>query len=187
MRTWTLFALLLLLCVSCSQQPAASEKPVAVDGNGIKAHIQKLASNEMEGRAPAGKGADLTTAYICAFFKSIGLKTQFQAVPMVGITSTASPLQFSGKGGKKTLKYGDDFVAWSKQEKNSISANAELVFCGYGVVAPEYQWNDFKGDVKGKIIVVLINDPQLDDQSKFGGKAMTYYGRWTYKFEEAAR
>src|SRR5207253_2621005 len=186
MRTRTPSVLLLLLCVSCSQ-PAATEKPVAVDGTAIKAHIQKLASDEMEGRAPAGKGADLTTEYVSNFFKSIGLKTQFQAVPMVGITSTASPLQLSGKGGKKTLKYGDDFVAWSKQEKDSISANAELVFCGYGVVAPEYQWNDFKGDVKGKIIVVLINDPQLDDQSKFGGKAMTYYGRWTYKFEEAAR
>src|SRR5437867_11668951 len=141
MRTRTLFALLLLLCVSCSQ-PAVSEKPVAVDGKGIKAHIQKLASDEMEGRAPAGKGADLATAYISDFFKSIGLKTQSQAVPMVGITSTTTPLQFRGKGGKKTLKYGDDFVAWSKQEKDSISANAELVFCGYGVVAPEYRWND---------------------------------------------
>ena len=186
MRTRTPSVLLLLLCVSCSQ-PAATEKPVAVDGTAIKAHIQKLASDEMEGRAPAGKGADLATEYVSNFFKSIGLKTQFQAVPMVGITSTASPLQLSGKGGKKTLKYGDDFVAWSKQEKDSISANAELVFCGYGVVAPEYQWNDFKNGVKGKIIVVFINDPQLDDQSKFGGKAMTYYGRWTYKFEEAAR
>src|SRR5438093_1461092 len=68
-----------------------------------------------------------------------------------------------------------------------IDGNADLVVCGYGVTAPEYQWNDFKVDVKGKIIIVLINDPQLEDQSKFGGKAMTYYGRWTYKFEEAAR
>src|SRR5438093_5968065 len=138
MRTRTPSVLLLLLSVSYSQ-PAATEKPVAVDGTAIKAQIQKLASDEMEGRAPAGKGADLATEYVSNFFKSIGLKTQFQAVPMVGITSTASPLQLSGKGGKKTLKYGDDFVAWSKQEKDSISANAELVFCGYGVVAPEYQ------------------------------------------------
>src|SRR2546425_1616021 len=186
MRVGTPFVLSLLFCVSCSQ-PVVSEKTAAVDGTGIKAHIQKLASDEMEGRAPAGKGADLATAYISDFFKSIGLKTQFQAVPMVGITSTASPLQLSGKGGKKTLKYGDDFVAWSKQEKDRVSANGELVFCGYGVVAPEYEWNDFKTDVKGKIIVVLINDPQLADQTKFGGKAMTYYGRWTYKLEEAAR
>src|SRR6185295_6402130 len=143
--------------------------------------------DEMEGRAPGGKGEELATAYISDFYKSIGLKTQFQAVPMVGITSTASPLKLSGKGGAKTLKYADEFVAWSKREQDSLSTNADLVFCGYGVTAPEYQWNDFKDDVKGKIIVVLINDPQLDDQSKFGGKAMTYYGRWTYKFEEAAR
>jgi Zn-dependent M28 family amino/carboxypeptidase len=78
-------------------------------------------------------------------------------------------------------------MAWTQREQDNLSTEAELVFCGYGVSAPEYQWNDFKDDVKGKIIVVLINDPQLEDQSKFGGKAMTYYGRWTYKFEEAAR
>ncbi len=141
----------------------------------------------MEGRAPGGKGEELATAYISDFFKSIGLKTQVQPVPFVGITSTASPLKLTGKGGARTLKYGDEFVAWSKREQDAISASGDLVFCGYGVVAPEYQWDDFKGGVKGKIIVVLINDPQLDDQTKFGGKAMTYYGRWTYKFEEAAR
>jgi Zn-dependent M28 family amino/carboxypeptidase len=177
---------LLLALASCSQ-PAANEKNTAIDGNGIKAHIQKLASDEMQGRAPAGKGADLATAYISDFFKSIGLKTQVQPVPMVGVTSTVSPMELNGKGGKKTLKFADDFVAWSKQQKESIATSADLVFCGYGVVAPEYQWSDFKDDVKGKIIVVLINDPQLEDQGKFGGKAMTYYGRWTYKFEEAAR
>ena len=185
----TLFVLFLLVAVSCSQPVSNSTAPPAtlVDGNAIKAHIQKLASDEMEGRAPGGKGEELATTYIGDFYKSIGLKTQSQPVPLVGITSTVSPLELTGKGGKKTLKYADDFVAWSKREQPMISANAELVFCGYGVVAPEYQWNDFKSDVKGKIIVVLINDPQLEDQTKFGGKAMTYYGRWTYKFEEAAR
>jgi Zn-dependent M28 family amino/carboxypeptidase len=153
----------------------------------MKSHIQRLASDEMEGRAPGGKGEELATAYISEFYRSIGLKTQFQAVPMVGITSTVTPMKLTGKGGTKTLKYADEFVAWSKREQDTISTNADLVFCGYGVTAPEYQWNGFKDDVKGKIIVVLINDPQLEDQSKFGGKAMTYYGRWTYKFEEAAR
>jgi Zn-dependent M28 family amino/carboxypeptidase len=153
----------------------------------MKPHIQKLASDEMEGRAPGGKGEELATAYTSDFFKSIGLKTQFQAVPMVGVVPAVSPLRLTGKGGARDLKFGDQFVAWTKQQKDSISVAGDLVFCGYGVVAPEYQWNDFKDDVKGKIIVVLINDPQLDDQSKFGGKAMTYYGRWTYKFEEAAR
>jgi Zn-dependent M28 family amino/carboxypeptidase len=157
------------------------------DGQAIKDHVRKLASDEFEGRAPGGKGEELTTSYIADFYKSIGLKTRFQEVPMAGITSTVSPLRLIGKNGTTTLKYGDDFMAWSMQEHDAISTNADLVFCGYGVTAPEYQWNDFKDDVKGKIIVVLINDPQLEDQSKFGGKAMTYYGRWTYKLEEAAR
>jgi Zn-dependent M28 family amino/carboxypeptidase len=177
----------LFVLASCNQ-PAATDKPAVptVDGNSIKSHIQRLASDEMEGRAPGGKGEELATAFISDFYRSIGLKTQVQAVPMVGITSTVTPMKLTGKG-TKTLKYADEFVAWSKREQDTISTNADLVFCGYGVTAPEYQWNDFKDDVKGKIIVVLINDPQLEDQSKFGGKAMTYYGRWTYKYEEAAR
>jgi Zn-dependent M28 family amino/carboxypeptidase len=178
-----------LVPVSCGQ-PAAEETSSKhiIDGDAIKAHIQKLASDEMEGRAPAGKGEQLATAYIADFFKSIGLKTSFQPVPLVGVTSTVSPMKLMGRGGGRILKYADEFVAWSKRQQASVSADADLVFAGYGVVAPEYQWNDFKGtDVKGKIIVVLINDPQLEDQTKFGGKAMTYYGRWTYKFEEAAR
>ena len=141
----------------------------------------------MEGRAPGGKGEERATRYISDFYQSIGLRTQFQAVPMIGVTSNVSSMRLSGKAGTKMLKYGDEFMAWSRLEKGSVPVDADLVFCGYGVTAPEYQWNDFKSDVKGKIIVVFINDPQLADQSKFGGKAMTYYGRWTYKFEEAAR
>jgi Zn-dependent M28 family amino/carboxypeptidase len=177
---------LLLFAGACSQPPA-DEAPSApsLDGNAIKNHIQRLASDEMEGRAPGSKGEELATAYIADFYKSIGLQTQFQSVPLVGITATVSPMTLTGKAAK-TLKFGDDFIAWSRHEQDT-SATADLVFCGYGVTAPEYQWSDFKDDVKGKIIVVLINDPQLEDTSKFGGKAMTYYGRWTYKFEEAAR
>jgi Zn-dependent M28 family amino/carboxypeptidase len=159
----------------------------AVDGAAMKSHIERLASDEMEGRAPGGKGEELATAYIADFYKSIGLKTQFQPVPMVGVTAVVSPMRLTGKGGTRTLKLFDQFVAETKRQQESASANAELVFCGYGVTSPENGWNDFKESVKGKIIVVLINDPQLDDSSKFGGKAMTYYGRWTYKFEEAAR
>src|SRR5579862_1634640 len=187
MRRLVLILFTALAAASCSQPRAADKPSPVIDGSAIKAHIQKLSSNEMEGRAPGGKGEELATAYVSDFFKSIGLKTQFQAVPFVGITSTAAPLQLITRSGKKELKYGDDFVAWSRREQSEIEANADLVFCGYGVVAPEYQWNDFKDSIKGKIIVVLINDPQLEDQTKFGGKAMTYYGRWTYKFEEAAR
>jgi Zn-dependent M28 family amino/carboxypeptidase len=195
MRITTLILFLVFLAASCSQPPAADKpspngSPPAsptIDGAAIKAPIETLGSEEMEGRAPGRTGDELATTYISDFYKSIGLKTQFQPVPLVGLTSTVSPLELIAKGGRTTLKYRDDFVAWSRREQGVIDANAELVFCGYGVVAPEYQWNDFKDSVKGKIIVVLINDPQLDDQTKFGGKAMTYYGRWTYKFEEAAR
>src|SRR5436309_10675982 len=183
MRARVIFALLLLAPACSGPRPT-----ISIDGDSIKTHIQKLSSDEMEGRAPGGKGEELATTYIAEFFKSIGLETSFQTTPLVGITSTVSPMKLAGRGGMRTLKYADEFVAWSKREQGSVSANADLVFAGYGVVAPEYQWNDFKGvDVKGKIIVVLINDPQLEDQTKFGGKAMTYYGRWTYKFEEAAR
>jgi Zn-dependent M28 family amino/carboxypeptidase len=189
MRPWIVLALCVVFLPSCNRQPETPSFIAIpnVDGDAMKPHIQKLASDEMEGRAPGGKGEELATEYISGFFKSLGLKTQFQAVPMVGVEPKVSPLRLTGKGAARDLKFGDEFVAWSKQQKDSISAAGDLVFCGYGVVAPEYQWNDFKDDVKGKIIVVLINDPQLEDQTKFGGKAMTYYGRWTYKFEEAAR
>jgi Zn-dependent M28 family amino/carboxypeptidase len=194
MRIQIALVLILLLTASCTQ-PVPDQKtetkpaalPSVIDGEAMKAHIQKLAADEMEGRAPGSKGEELATAYISDFYKSIGLKTSFQAVPLVGVTSTVSPMKLGEKGGGRALKFGEEFVAWSAHQKPSISANADLVFVGYGVVAPEYQWNDFKDSVKGKIIVVLINDPQVDDDTKFGGKAMTYYGRWTYKFEEAAR
>jgi Zn-dependent M28 family amino/carboxypeptidase len=189
MRNSGTLLIVFFLFASCSQPSASSDKRTlpSIDGNAAKNHIEKLASDEMEGRAPGGKGEELATTYIADFYKSIGLKTQSQPVPLVGITSTASPMKLSGKGGAKTLKFGDEFMAWSKRQQDTISTDADLVFCGYGVTAPEYGWNDFKDDVKGKIIVVLINDPQTEDQTKFGGKAMTYYGRWTYKYEEAAR
>ena len=187
MRNTTHILFTVFLAASCSQPRTAEKSSPKIDGSAIKAHIEKLASDEMEGRAPGGRGEELATSYISNFYKSIGLKTQFQAVPFVGITSTVSQLELTTKAGKKALKYGDDFIAWSRRQEGVIDANSELIFCGYGVVAPEYEWNDFKDSVKGKIIVVLINDPQLEDQTKFGGKAMTYYGRWTYKFEEAAR
>jgi Zn-dependent M28 family amino/carboxypeptidase len=184
MRMQVITIAFLAVLASCNSR---SEQIPHVDGGAVKAHIQKLASDEMEGRAPATKGEELATAYISDVYKSIGLKTQFQDVPMIGITSMPSPLKLTGKSGTKELRYQDDFMAWTRREDLDVDTSADLVFCGYGVTAPEFQWNDFKDSVKGKIIVVLINDPQLPDQTKFGGRAMTYYGRWTYKLEEAAR
>jgi Zn-dependent M28 family amino/carboxypeptidase len=167
-------------------------------------NIKILSSDEYEGRAPASKGEELATHFIEAQFKQLGLEpgnpdgTYFQHVPMVGITADpATELVFASPASGKpvTLKYADDFVAWTKRVEPSVRVNAEMVFVGYGVVAPEYKWDDYKGvDVKGKVLVMLINDPpvpdpqdpsQLDEKT-FKGKAMTYYGRWTYKFEIAA-
>src|SRR5438874_361371 len=192
MRFTRLLLFFALIAFSCAKPPEKTAQanptaPVSVmDPENFRTHIKNLASDEMEGRAPGSKGEDLATTYIADYFKSIGLKTQMQPVPLVGVTSTSSALKLTG-GEPKALKYGDEFVAWTKQQKGSVPVNADLVFAGYGVVAPEYDWNDFKDSVKGKVIVLLINDPQVDDSKMFGGKAMTYYGRWTYKFEEAAR
>jgi Zn-dependent M28 family amino/carboxypeptidase len=167
-------------------------------------NIKVLSSDEYEGRAPASKGETLATGYIEDQFKKVGLKpgnpdgTYFQEVPMVGIKADPSAqLVFTddASGKQETLQFADDFVAWTKRVQPAINIEAELVFVGYGVVAPEYHWDDFKGmDVKGRILVVLINDPPVPDpkdpskldEKTFKGKAMTYYGRWTYKFEEAA-
>jgi len=122
----------LWLAVACT---ASKPGAVTIDGEAIKAHIQKLASDDMEGRAPGSKGEDLATAYIADFFRSLGLKTSFQDVPLIGIRSTASPMRLTGRGGNRELKFGDEFVAWSKRQQDSIAAKAELSFAGYGVVS----------------------------------------------------
>jgi Zn-dependent M28 family amino/carboxypeptidase len=164
----------------------------------------RLSMDKFQGRAPGTVGEDITVGYLEMKLKEIGLKpgnpdgTYIQKVPLVGITgSETRPLTFT-KGGKTLgLRWKDDVVAWSKHVAPDASiANSDVVFAGYGVEAPEYGWNDFKDvDVKGKTIVVLVNDPPVPDPANpsqldpktFGGKAMTYYGRWTYKFEEGAR
>ena len=175
-----------------------------IDASRMLENIKILSSDEFEGRAPASKGETLATTFIADQFKKIGLKpgnpdgTYFQSVPLVGIkTDPDAHLVFRSKtnGRRDELKFADDFVAWTRHLQPEIAAAGDVVFVGYGVVAPEYKWDDFKDvDVKGKFIVVLINDPQVADpkdpsrldDTMFKGKAMTYYGRWTYKFEEAA-
>src|ERR1043166_2779547 len=174
----------------------------AITPDGLLAHIKILASDEFEGRAPGSKGEELSVKYITDQFKKIGLKpgnpdgTYTQEVPLAGIKSEP---QMSFVIGDKTmdLKYPDDFVASSARLQPEIKVEkSDLVFVGYGVVAPEYGWDDYKNvDVKGKTLLMLINDPpvpdpkdpsKLDDKM-FKGKAMTYYGRWTYKYEIAAK
>lgn len=168
-------------------------------------HIELLSSDEYEGRAPATKGETLTVGYLVAEFQKLGLKpgnpngTYLQNVPMVGITADPrAELVFNLTNGpeKMALKYGEDFMGWTKRVEPQVKIDSELVFVGYGVVAPEYQWDDYKGEnVRGKVLVILINDPPIPDPSDpskldekmFKGKAMTYYGRWTYKYEVAAK
>ena len=170
----------------------------------ILQHIKVLSSDKFQGRAPGGIGEDLTVGYLETQFKDLGLKpgnpdgTYVQKVPLVGITGAeGKPLVFTKGAQKLALTWKDDVVAWSKHVADGAEIDkSDVVFAGYGIEAPEFGWNDFKNiDVKGKTIVVLVNDPPIPDPADAstldakmsGGKAMTYYGRWTYKFEEGAR
>jgi Zn-dependent M28 family amino/carboxypeptidase len=164
-------------------------------------HIATLASDEFQGRLPFSEGEKKTIAYLEEQFKAIGLEpgngtSYLQEVPMVEITATTDPEMIirkqKGSAAKETLIKGrDGFVLWTEQQQPSIEfKDDEIVFAGFGIVAPEYNWNDYEGlDVKGKIVLVLVNDPGFGgvDTTFFKGSTMTYYGRWTYKFEEAAR
>jgi len=190
------------------EAPAAAPLPVAsmpkIDQQKILEHIKVLSSDEYEGRAPGTKGEQLSVKYIEDQFKQLNLKagnpdgTLVQKVPLVGITGAESrPLTVTKGTTIKTFKWSDEVVAWTKHVTDGASVeNSDVVFAGYGVEAPEFNWNDFKDvDVKGKTILVLVNDPAVPDPSDptkldaktFRGDAMTYYGRWTYKFEEGAR
>ena len=212
------FVLALALCAAAAcggadedvPQPAsasATTTPTAesidIDANAILERIKVLASDEYEGRAPGTKGEDLTVQYLVSESKKLGLQpgnpdgTYVQKVPLVGITGAeAQPLTVTKGAQKKTYEWGDEVVAWTRRVSDTATLNdSEIIFAGYGVQAPEYNWDDFKGvDVRGKTIVVLVNDPQVPaagrpgelDAKMFNGKAMTYYGRWTYKYEKAA-
>ena len=189
-RFLSVLALSFLAAVGCSNGiESYSSFDVDVDAIAIADHIQQLASDEMEGRAPGTAGEELATTYIADYFESIGLETSFQDVPLVGTTASPTALTLRKGGESRTLDYRDDFMAWTTRELDRIALDpAEIVFAGYGTVAPEYDWNDFEGvDVEDTVVLLLVGDPPLEDDAMFGGEAMTYYGRWTYKYEEAAR
>lgn len=172
-----------------------------IDRDKLFAHIRELSSDAFEGRGPGSVGEDRTVAYLTEQFAKAGATpgnpdgTWVQNVPLVGIRTTPS-IRLDGCAANLGLSAPDDYVAWTTQVKDEVTVKAsDLVFVGYGVVAPEYGWDDFKGvDVKGKTLVMLINDPAIPDardparldDKMFKGKAMTYYGRWTYKYEIAA-
>jgi len=177
--------------------------PLAFTAKAIMDHVRVLASDEFEGRAPGTKGEALTVAYIEDQFRKAGLKpgntdgTYFQNVPMVGITADpAASLVFKRGRVTQALAFKNDVVAWTKQVQETVRLDAsDVVFVGYGVQAPEYEWDDYKGvDLAGKTLIMLVNDPPVPDPADptrldpkiFGGRAMTYYGRWTYKYEMGA-
>jgi Zn-dependent M28 family amino/carboxypeptidase len=181
--------------------PAAAAPPsgdaALIDESVYRRHIAKLASDEFGGRKPGSEGEKLTLDYLQAEFARLGLKpanqgSYLQEVPMVEITAASdAALEFTTGDIRTQLRFRDDMVIWTKRVRATESlSESPLVFVGHGVTAPEYGWDDYAGvDMKGKTAVILINDPGFatDDATMFRGKAMTYYGRWTYKFEEAAR
>ncbi len=208
-RLFALIAVALLLAVAPAatrsrRAPARGPSFPSIDANALLQHIKVLSSDQFEGRLPGSRGEDLTVNYIADQFKKVGLRsgnsdgTYFQKVPLVGMTPEASMTLTLKKGSvRRPLKYLDDFVAWTRREVADTRLNdSPIVFVGYGVQAPEYKWDDYKGvDVRGKTIVVLINDPPVPDPGDpskldpnvFGGAAMTYYGRWTYKYDIGAQ
>src|SRR5437879_6104226 len=192
------------LSIFAADQPELKLKPAldAITPDGLLAHIKVLASDEFEGRAPGTKGEELSVKYISDQFKAIGLNpgnpdgSYTQEVPLTGIKSVPK-MSFTLGSNTTELKYPDDYVASSARLQNEIKIdNSDIVFVGYGIVAPEYGWDDYKDvDVRGKTILMLINDPPIPDpkdpsrldEKMFKGKAMTYYGRWTYKYGIASQ
>jgi Zn-dependent M28 family amino/carboxypeptidase len=189
------------LVVSLASVAAAADSSHAISAASILARTKILASDEFEGRGPGTPGEEKTVAYLAAEFKKLGLQpgnpngTYFQDTKLVGITSKPT-LSFNVGGKPLPVENINDYVAFSTRVAPHVAGqDSEVVFVGYGIVAPEYGWDDYKGvDVRGKTVVMLINDPPIVDPATgkldpkmFGGAAMTYYGRWTYKYEIAAQ
>ncbi len=201
MRTIALLTML-LLASACRQAPAASEAhgrsqsgPALneITDGFITAHIKMLSSDLFEGRAPSTRGGSLAAEYLADQMMALGLEpagengTYFQEVPIIeSVVDRNFALSVPGR----VYRYYDDVVAFSGVERPQVQAQGDVVFVGHGIVAPEQKWNDYEGaDVKGKWVLIMVNDPPApaDEPNLFAGKALTYYGRWTYKFEEAAR
>jgi Zn-dependent M28 family amino/carboxypeptidase len=194
---------LVLLCLLCSTTlPGSTQTPTAaqagarvaraVDSQVLRAHLEFLADNALEGRRPGTRGGELAAKYIAAQFARLGLEpagdsgTYYHHVPI--ITLTPSPTVRITAPAPGDLSYRTDYVLWSMRNDPVTTIQGDLVFVGYGIVAPEYQWDDYQGlDVKNKVVVALVNDPGLRDSTIFRGPILTYYGRWTYKIEEAQR
>jgi Zn-dependent M28 family amino/carboxypeptidase len=182
--------------------PAASAAAASIDPEKIRAHVRFLSLDLLEGRGPGKRGAELAAEYIATQFALEGVEpagdngTYFQKVPLLAVHTIEDKTKFSlvpSTGAPIDLSYGTEIVSKDQTGQPTADFNAPIVFVGYGINAPEYHWNDYAGpggkdiDVKGKIALIIVNEPPSDDEKFFKGKALTYYGRWTYKYEEAAR
>jgi Zn-dependent M28 family amino/carboxypeptidase len=197
-RLGSLAMLVLLAACTPAPAPAPAAAPSGpaeseIQDAPLEAHIQTLSADDMEGRAPSTPGGARAAEYLAAQLKALGLEpggdngTYLQPVPVVE-SSVSRGFALSVPG--TTYRYYEDVVAFSGSERARVHVQGDVVFVGHGIVAPEQQWNDYAGvDVKGKWVLVMVNDPPApaDEPTLFGGPALTYYGRWTYKFEEAAR
>jgi Zn-dependent M28 family amino/carboxypeptidase len=176
---------------------AALQAAESIDPEKIRAHVRFLSHDLLEGRGPGQRGGEIAAQYIATEFALDGLKpagdngTYFQRVPLYAVHTVEDQTTFDlvpASGAPISLKYGEDIVAKNQTGTETADIDAPIVFVGYGIDAPEYQWNDYEGvDVRGKVLLVIVNEPPSDDEKFFKGKALTYYGRWTYKYEEAAR
>src|SRR5271165_3492360 len=166
-----------------------------IDDTAYAEHVRVLASDDFQGRKPGTPGEDKTVGYLVERFRKLGLKpgngaSFIQQVPLVEIVAAAdATLAATGRSGSRSLGYGKDMVIWTKRAQPLVQVqHSDLVFVGYGIIAPDYAWNDYANtDVHGKTVLVLAGDPGSKDPTLFRGNSMSDYGRWAYKVEEAAR
>ena len=190
--------LIAAICITgFSQKPKRTGPPL--NEAAMRANIKFLSSDLLEGRGTGARGGELAANYIAAQMEALGLKgagangSFMQPVSLVGVKADPNTkLVVSGRNGKESFKFADDYVAFTGAQTDEVDVDADLVFVGYGINAPEQRWNDYKGgpeDYRGKFLVMLVNDPPATtaEPNLFGGRTLTYYGRWTYKYEEAAR
>ena len=190
--------IIIAIAITCTAQQKRIG-PSQISENALRAHIKFLSDDRLEGRGTGAKGGETAALYVAEQFEAMGLKgagakgSFWQPVSLVGVKADPkTELRVDGAGKSDTFKFADDFVAFTGAQTAHVAVNADLIFVGYGIDAPEQKWNDYKGpaeDYRGKILVMLVNDPPAskDESNLFGGRTLTYYGRWTYKYEEAAR
>src|SRR5882724_11954549 len=202
-----LLSLIVLICGVWAQNssrpmsihfpPAAIVALQAIRPENIETHVRFLSHDLLEGRGTGQRGGDIAAEYIATQFALYGLKpagdngSYMQKVPLVGVTTLPEQSSFvlePAKGSAMKLAFRDEYVAYNETLTPRTDIDADIVFVGYGIEAPEYKWNDYKDvDVRGKVLLMLVNEPESQDETFFKGRALTYYGRWTYKYEEAAR